>query len=155
MSSIVATCLAETLFVLLLVAGLLLSRWRGKRRIENELEALLDDINDRQGLRGAQLARRLTELHRLDKADADNLSQQLLDAEKQFLKTFIEQQIGHHSIADFYEKLCLLLDAYLIAVPERQDSASPPERAELAEPNEATTDTGNENPPPDWGDVFD
>lgn len=152
MSSIVAICIAETIFVLLLVTGLLLSHWRGKRRIGNELEALLDDIDDRQGLRGAQLARRLAELHRLDKADADQLGRQLLDAEKQFLKTFIEQQIGHHSIADFYEKLCLLLDAYLIAAPEREDSAVAPEPIE---PSQPSADGDNENAPPDWGDVFD
>ncbi len=152
MSSIVAICIAETIFVLLLVGGLLLSHWRGKRRFDNELEALLDDINDRQGVRGGQLARRLAELHRLDKADADHLSRQLLEAEKQFLKAFIEQQVGRHSIADFYEKLCLLLDAYLIAAPQREDAAVAPEPSE---PAQAPADTGNENPPPDWGDVFD
>lgn len=155
MSSIVAICIAETIFVLLLVAGLLLSHWRGKRRIGNELEALLDDIDDRQGLRGAQLARRLAELHRLDKTVADNLSGQLLDAEKQFLKTFIEQQVGHHSIADFYEKLCLLLDAYLIAAPEREASTVAPKPTEPTEQSQAPADGDNENAPPDWGDVFD
>jgi hypothetical protein len=155
-------------FSLVLLTGLivlLVVNRRNKRRRLAGIEELLEDIKDRQPRRGDRLALALISKHRLDEQTAQELSENLIAAEKQFLYEFVEQQMQQQAVGGFYENLCRLLDGYLDNMPK--SNAKPAEAdvgAETAEVPPATGDQAPEAavapleegpPPPDWGDVFD
>ena len=170
MSSVLIISLLEAFLVIALVATVLYLKWREKHYRHADFEKLLDDIKDRQDTRGNKLSRRFVDKYHLDQASAQNLSERLLAAEKQFLQQFIEQQLQQHSVANFYENLCDLLDNYLnsptqtISETKIKPEAQPEQRSQTHEQStteieESEIADGNalisDDPPPTWGDVFD
>ncbi len=168
MSPILLISLLEALLVVTLIATVLYLKWREKRHRHADFEILLEDINDRQGLRGNKISRRLVDKYRLDPAIAQNLSERLITEEKQFLQQFIEQQMQQQSVANFYENLCVLLDSYLIspaqATPKTKTETpaeKPPQAPEQPAPEIDDEDIADgdalisDEPAPTWGDVFD
>ncbi len=157
-------------FSLVLLTGLivlLVVNRRNKRRRLAGIEELLEDIKDRQPRRGDRLALALISKHRLDEQAAQELSENLIAAEKQFLYGFVEQQMQQQAIGGFYENLCRLLDSYLDNMPKSNVQPAEGEAnvgAETAEVSPVAGDQAPEAaaapleegpPPPDWGDVFD
>ncbi|WP_150050978.1 MULTISPECIES: hypothetical protein [Methylomonas] len=151
-----------TASVVILITGVLLLIWRNKNQRHRDFERLLDDIKNRQTMRGNLLARRLADKLNVDKTDALGLSEQLITAEKLFLQQFIDQQMQQKPIEQFYEQLCELLDSYLaVTCPKCHASNSAPSSHDATP---LTETTGSEpahsenaaNPDePSWGDVFD
>ncbi len=158
--------LIELAAVLLVGCSVLMGiKWRNKRRRQAGIEALLDDIKDRQTPRVDRLARALVGKFGVDESAAKPMVDSLIAAEKQFLQLFVKQQMQQQPIDSFYENLCVLLDGYLDNMPgpvAKPVAAKPAENAPSADPapaqDAALTETPaieEEAPPPDWGDVFD
>lgn len=161
---LVLAILAEICIVLLtgMIVLLIVNR-REKKRRQSGIEELLDNIKDRQEMRGNRLALTLVNQYRMSEDVAATLSEKLLAAEKHFLYGFVEQQMQQQPIGGFYDNLCQLLDRYLENLTKPTARADTPEPEPNAETkittgetpaNEATL-TPDDNPPPDWGDVFD
>lgn len=162
MTQIAPVSILGLLIFLLSISALLLVMWRKRRRRHNEFELLLDDIKDRQAPRANKLTRRIMEKCKIDRANAQVLSEQLISAEKLFLQHFIEQQLQHKSVENIYEQLCELLDSYLSAIPNQDYSQEKPlDKIAANQVNEVlSADPNNPKPhetvpEPDWGDVFD
>ena len=167
MSQTLALIILGELCLVLLTgsAVLLISNRNRKKRWQTGLEELLDDINDRQEKRGDRLTQAIISKHRLGLDLAQNISERLIAAEKFFLLAFVEQQMQQQGLGGFYENLCRLLDSYLdnlaksgeSETPTPNQSATEPAEPDIAAPAEPRPEeaTPSENPPPDWGDVFD
>ncbi|WP_305909125.1 hypothetical protein Q9L42_007115 [Methylomarinum sp. Ch1-1] len=124
--------LAEIIFILLmLLLTLLFVDWRRKRNHHRALQQLLNDVVEKEDQRKACLIDYLTDRRKLPHQIADDLSADFVEAEKQFISQFLEQQMKQAGVSDFYENLCLLLDKYLILMPAEK---SPEERLR---PNDA------------------
>ena len=157
----------QTLFVfiievllLLLVALIiiLLRNWRKKVSRIEALETMIDDFKDNQGLRRKRISVLLTGKCPLDNEITEHLSEQMIVSEKKFLLRFIEQQMVE-SVDGFYENLCELLDDYLHTILTNSgnkllDGGVINSLATLNTGLEKKVGTENE-PQPDWGDVFD
>lgn len=153
--SLLILILIEALVALLVILLVLLGlRWRDRRRRQAELEQLLDDIINRQALRSDRLALLLGDKFRFDGPAAQALAASLILAEKQFLYSFVDQQM-RQAVSGFYESLCGLLDSYLDSMPRFEAKAL--ETRELEEDVDESPSAGKdaEDALPDWGDVFD
>ncbi len=100
-----------------LVALLLFFRWKTKQVKTKALEELLDDMTSKEDSRQQLLFQHLQKGYALEDEKAIESSIQLINAEKQFMQLFIQQQIEQNSISDFYQTLCELLDQYLNTIP--------------------------------------
>ncbi|WP_445371514.1 hypothetical protein ACH518_21060 [Methylomonas sp. HW2-6] len=138
---------------------------REKKRHQAEIEALLAEIEDRQGQRADRILLALVEKYGFGEEAGHSVSEVLMLAEKQFLYQCVEQLLGRQPLSGFYESLCGLLDSYLNAtltakpvappIAEPADGDAEPAGGDGdAEPAEAGAEQ-TETPPPDWGDVFD
>ena len=165
MNTVLITGLSETLLALLFIAGLIVYKSRERRHRHADFEKLLDDIKDRQGLRANKLIRHLGGRQHIGQADAQRLSEQLIEAEKTFLQQFLSQQLEQQSVASFYENLCQLLDTYLDAgnSPDKQEKQSYTQDnqsnhtrvgadKDAADANQSPESAAEQ---PTWGDVFD
>lgn len=148
---------SEFVLILVFIAIVFGFKWRQRRRHHRDIEQLLEDIETRQVLRGQQLSRRLQEHFGLDSEPSSQLSDQLIDAEKQFLQAFIEQQLRQASVSSFYENLCEVLDAYYQTLKAvGKSSHNNPSPIPSAEEQKAELEALLPiNDVPDWGDVFD
>jgi hypothetical protein len=147
------------LVVLIALIVMLLQNWRAKNRHHLALEKLIDEVNDGQMLRRKKMVACLTEQYGFDENTAKDLSAVLFGAEKIFFVQFIEQQM-QGSLTEFYEQLSELLDSYLstIAAMSSTDSRSG-ETTLLVREHKKIANSEDmipiENEPlPDWGDVF-
>lgn len=162
MTTILLISMVVTGLFLFLIAGFLIMSWHKKRQSFRQFEQLLADITDQQNTRSDTLKRRLIEKCQIDPANAQNMSIQLIAAEKLFLQQFINQQIQQQSLDDFYTQLCELLDSYLNITPKLENTgqeASTNSATIQDSENPATTQdikpASDSEPEPDWGDVFD
>lgn len=117
MTTTLAIGIAATLMISLSIAIPLFVNWRIKRKRISEFERLLDDINARQEARVSRLKQQFVDRHHLDQTEAQNLTQELIAAERLFLQQFIDQQLQQESVEGYYEQLCELLDKYLNSIP--------------------------------------
>lgn len=160
MNSILLIGIVSTVLVLLFIAIFLFKVWRKKVAHHQQFEHLLDDIKERQLARANKLVRRSSEKFNLDQSNAQSLSDQLVTAEKLFLKHFIDQQLQQHSIENFYEQLCELLDSYFSALSSQSNLANntSSQVSILTKAEEDAMPEKQEQPikqEEDWGDVFD
>jgi len=155
MSPVLIISLLVTLFVSFSIVILLTLSWRKKKRQHREFECLLDDIKERQEARKNKLTRLLAEKHHLAQTDAQDLTEQLILAEKSFLQQFIDQQLQQSSVEHFYEHLCELLDNYLNCPPSESNPKSGNTVQSLSKNTRRITNDDIKTPTPDWGDVFD
>jgi len=92
--------------------------WKHKKRRTAELEQLLQNIENQQGERKAQLAQYLMKDYSQVEDDAQESSEYMVEAEKQFMQLFIKQHIEQAPVSEFYGSLCELLDQYLYFIPK-------------------------------------
>jgi hypothetical protein len=128
---------------LLAVIGLvavLLRQSRQKNTGHRELEYLLDDFQSYQSLRAKKISHWLMSHHEMEPAVAHALTLQLQAAEKRFMAAYVKQQLDG-SVAEFYDKLCQLLDVYLKAeVSTLPTSDTPLEEVVLTVPKKVAAD---------------
>lgn len=143
-----------TLLIAILIAVPIALQWRNKRKRIHAFERLLDDIGSRQQTRIDQLKHQFADQHQLDEDAIQNLSTQLIAAEKSFLQYFIDQQLRQDSVEDFYQQLCKLLDQYLVSMTSTNQtiSTSPASKQASSQP---TVSHRNDTQSDSWGDVFD
>ena len=107
--------LGELLCVSILVLAILvIARWRKRNRLIGELGNLLERVNRAELDRQTRLQERLVEPFGLDEDDAESLSLEIIRAERNFFKIFTEIQIGaaSHDVNVFDKSLYALLDCY-------------------------------------------
>ena len=155
MNPVLIISLLVTLFVSFSIVILLTLSWRKKKRQHREFERLLDDIKERQEERSNKLTRLLAKKHNLAQTEAQDLTKQLIIAEKSFLQQFIDQQLQQSSVEHFYEHLCELLDNYLNS-SSSDPNAKPNNTIQSSSHNDGRiTKHDTKTPAQDWGDVFD
>lgn len=115
MSQVLLITGLESLLLLSVIAVAIFLSWRKKQRKNHDFNNLTDDIKDRQPVRSSQLQRRLAD-YVSQKNLAEDISEQLIAAEKLFLQQFLEQQMQNNSISGFYENLTELLDSYISSI---------------------------------------
>lgn len=160
MSPLLLICIVEFLLLLILVAGVLLLKWKEKRRRHTDIELLLDAIKDSQGGRNNLISRRLVESLWIDQEQAQQVSQCLIEREKRFLKQFVEQQLQQGSVVGFYEQLCELLDEYLLQCVKKAEVVDTnrgrdTEKILVESLEDDTVEAIKTEALPEWGDVFD
>ncbi len=118
MSTPLLVLVVEIIILLLgLVVLLLFFRWKTKKEKTKDLEQLLDNIASQENTRQQILFDHLQKGYALEDEKAITLSTLLVNAEKQFMQVFIQQQIEQTAITDFHQTLCELLDQYLNTIP--------------------------------------
>ncbi len=141
-----------------LITLLIVSRNKKKQR-DVALENLIDEVKNHQPERIEKIATALMDNRKLDVDSAEDLAEILCDAEKQFLIKFIDYEM-HSNLDDFYSSLCELLDSYLYEYPGT-NAETRQAGGKIKTKVEEIQSTGNmkvldpDQPPPDWGDVFD
>lgn len=118
MSITLVVLVVEVVVILLgAVSFLFFLRWKRSKTKTAEFEKLLDNVASKEDERKAQLIHFLEESHALEPEAAGESAEYMVEAEKQFLQQFIQQQLEQTSVTDFYDQLCELLDQYLYFVP--------------------------------------
>ncbi len=172
MNTTLLIVLGEAVFVLAIVLfAVLFVNWRRKKHHNVALEQLLDAVTGQEENRKEGLIQYLTEHQKMDDQQALELCEDFVEAEKQFMYLFLEQQMKQTPVTEFYDHLCELLDKYLNLLPqavELRDEETPQE-AESATEETADAETvdmeeaGETNPPasstididePDWDAAF-
>ena len=158
------------LVLLVIVAVLVFLLWKRKKTSSKELEQLLDNVEDQQVERKAQLIQLLIKDYALNEDEAKESGSYMVEAEKQFLQQFMKQQIEQTTVTGFYESLCELLDQYLYFVPKKSADEVESDESQFVEPvvdknQEAVEDSlmnsieesstkQEEEAEPDWGETF-
>jgi len=118
MNTTLSVVLIEVIFILsILLITLVFVGWRQKKSKNLEFEQLLNKIAGREEERKVLVSKYLTEHQHLDGQAALILSEDFIEAEKQFIYLFLEQQMKQMPLTGFYENLCGLLDKYLNLLP--------------------------------------
>jgi|GEM_PF-2383960 len=118
MNTTLLVVLTEVVFILsILLLTLVFVGWKQKKSKNSEFEQLLNEIAEREELRKILVIKYLTEHQHLDGQAALMLSEDFIEAEKQFIYSFLEQQMKQKPLTGFYENLCGLLDKYLNLLP--------------------------------------
>ena len=153
-----------TLLVLLSIFIMLLHSWRKKNALHKNLEQFLEDINDQQNARKKHLARQLGIKLKQSKNDAEQLGEQLVDAEKKFLQCYVTQVIQQMPSNTLYTELTEVLDLYVNNLSKHlQDDETKAAKSAHALNTREESNSSEEPAPtaqnpeqePDWGDVFD
>ncbi len=156
-----------TLVLFAVVCILVFLMWKHKKKVAMEFDKLLNKVNDQQSERKIQLVKFLIDDHALEVGEAEEASEYMVEAEKQFMQLFIKQQIEQAPVDGFYGNLCELLDQYLYFVPKKdsdeetessedKDDMVVSEEVNEAEDNKAVEGSSQqqEEAEPDWGDAF-
>ncbi|WP_031433335.1 hypothetical protein [Methylomarinum vadi] len=125
MNEVVLIVMAEIIFILvLLLLTILFVGWKRKKNNHAALEQLLDSVSLREERRKSSLIDYLTGHQKMEKQVAVELCEDFIEAEKQFLYQFLEQQVKQKPMSDFYRHLCELLDKYLALLPQAAASST-------------------------------
>lgn len=120
-----------------LLLGLLFFNWKRKKKRHAELEQILNGVMEHEEIRKDELIVYLIDHQHIAQQQARELCEDFVEAEKQFMYAFLEQQIKLNSLDGFYENLRSLLDNYLRLLPEREaetpraQSSPPPSHTEM------------------------
>lgn len=118
MSITTLVLIVEVILLLLGIGGFLFFwQWKAKKNKTAEVEQLLDNIRSKEAERKSILTQYLEKAYTLDNTAANELGGYMVEAEKQFLHQFLQQQVQQTSLTGFYETLCELLDQYLYFIP--------------------------------------
>jgi len=135
MTPMLLIILADALIILLLLLiTLIVLAWRRKKFQHAQLEALLEQVANLELARKKQLIRYLCEHQQMAEQAATELSADFLEAEKQFLYVYTEQQLGCQPVSGFYTNVCQLLDKYLQLLPDSL-TAEEEQKADSAKQN--------------------
>lgn len=114
MNEVLFILMAEIIFILVLVLlTMLFVGWRRKKEHQLALEQLLERVAEQEEARKSVLIGYLTVQQKMNNQAAMELCEDFVEAEKQFMYLFLEQQMKHKSISGMYQHLCELLDKYL------------------------------------------
>jgi len=120
MSSTLVILVIEITIVLICVVGFLLFlRWKIEKQKTVDVETVLDDFNLVATKRKKQLVEFFTSKQGLNADQAEESAGCMIEAESNFLKEFLKQQIEQTPLTDFYSNLSGLLDQYLYFIPEK------------------------------------
>ncbi len=135
------------LVVIILLMGIyMLLNWKRKKNYATQLEHNLNQIMEGEEERKSTLKQYLTSHLKLSNQAALELSEDFVEAEKQFMYVFLEQQMKQNSVEGFYDNLCDLLDKYLNHVPEPEQSSTTQETVTqgATEANDDTLNIGDD-----------
>lgn len=157
MTTVTLISILATSLILLLISVFLFFSWYQKRQSFRQFEQLLTDIVDQQNARSNKLTRCFIDKRHLDETHAQNLSNQLISAEKLFLQHVINQQIQQQPLDDFYPQLCVLLDSYFNITPNLENTRETAPISSTAIENTDDSVTTQDNTPgtdassePEW-----
>ncbi|MCX7086901.1 MAG: hypothetical protein NTV00_02485 [Methylococcales bacterium] len=141
--------------------------WRKKKRLNTDIERLLDEVSRTKEKRKQWLAQFLVTKHTIATEDAAALSEQFIAAEKSFLHYFVKQQLEQSTLVSFYAQLEVLLDQYvqlipitppqIIQAPAANILNLPVEKKlflEIDDTAAVATESETETDEPDWNDAF-
>ncbi len=143
MSDTVMLIIIEVQLVIILLLGVLLFlNWKRKKKYASQLESILNQIMDEEETRKTSIQHYLTSHLKLNDQAALELCEDFVEAEKQFMYVFLEQQMKQGVIDGFYQNLCELLDNYLNHIPK---PTSHNIEKEVSEPESHAFNIGDEN----------
>ncbi len=139
--------IVPTLIVVFGIGIFLFLSWKKKKTRTAELELLLQKMDDLQSDRKHLLLSLLSQSGAINESQAEQSADNLIQAEQDFIRQFIKQQINQSSLTDFYPQLMDFLDQYLyflLIQPEETSEKDEPEESTNQVEEEASDVSGDE-----------
>ncbi len=138
--------LVEMGFILIAILVTLgIVSWKQKKNNHTGFEQVLSQISEEEGQRKKVILEYLTTRQHMETQQALELSEDFVEAEKQFFYAFLEQQMKKAPLTGFYQNVTGLLDKYLELLPEASNVHKVDESADSEQlPEEDSQKTGSE-----------